>query len=349
MSNFLQLEFLMNSGKEWLIALGILIGSYIVLRIIKQVLFSSFKRLSEKTENDLDDFLLRLFGRLNGTFIFFVSLYLATRSLVVTDLVQNILDGLFTLVLVVYSVFLIQETLTYVTTKYLNKKDGEDSADPTAIKTINSFLKVVVWIIAAVMLLSNWGVNVSGLIAGLGIGGIAIAFAFQNILEDVFSSFSILIDKPFRVGDFILVGSESGTVKYVGIKTTRIETLQGEELVMSNRKLTGADLHNFGKLKRRRNLFSIGVTYETPSDKFRKVPDLVKSAIESVENVTFDRVHFRDFGDSSLDFEIVYYAESDVYAEYMDIQQAVKMAIKENLDKEEIEFAYPTRTIFNKK
>lgn len=348
MSDFLGRTFYMNSGREWLIAILILAVSFIVFRIIKSITYKVFANLAHKTKNDFDDFLLRLFGRLNNTFLFFVSLYVSTRSLYFTESIANILNGLFALVLVVYSVFLVQESITYGTTKFLNKKKDNEEADPTAIRTINGLLKIIVWIIAGIMLLSNWGVNVSGLIAGLGIGGIAIAFAFQNILEDIFSSFSILIDKPFKVGDFIMVGDESGTVKYVGIKTTRLDTLQGEELVISNRKLTTADVHNFGKLKRRRNAFTIGITYETPKDKFENIPELIRNAIEGVSGVTFNRAHFKSFGDSSLDFEIVYYAETDEYLEYMDLQQSVKFSIKESLDKEGIEFAYPTRTIFNK-
>jgi len=345
---FEQYNLWSNSGADYVTALIIFVGALIILKLFQVVVLHKLRALAKKTDTDIDDLVIGMFGRFKPPFYIAVSAYLGLQKLTLSGLVDGLINGLIVLVVVYYVVYVAQELINYGTQKIIsNKNDGEE-ADPTAVRTINSLLKMVLWVVAGIMILSNWGVNVSSLIAGLGVGGIALAFAFQNILEDVFSSFSILIDKPFKVGDFVQVGGDFGTIEKVGIKTTRIRTPQGEELVMSNRELTSARINNFGKLERRRNLFTVGATYETPSDKLRKVPSLIEEAVKGVEGVTFDRVHFKNFGDSSLDFEIVYYAETNDYARYMDLQHEVKFSIKEAFDKESIEFAYPTVTQYNK-
>ena len=182
--------------------------------------------------------------------------------------------------------------------------------------------------------------------AGLGIGGIAIAFALQNILSDIFASFSIYFDKPFKVDDFIIIGDDKGVVKKIGIKSTRIQTLQGEELVISNKELTESRVHNYKKMERRRIVFVFGVTYETPTEKVKKIPSIIKDIIEKTELADIDRVHFKEFADFSLNFEVVYYLKTSDYAEYMDTQQEINLAMKEHFEKEQIEFAYPTQTVF---
>jgi MscS family membrane protein len=179
--------------------------------------------------------------------------------------------------------------------------------------------------------------------------GVAIAFAFQNILEDLFSSFAIVFDKPFKIGDFIIVGDKLGVVEKIGIKTTRIKSLQGEEIVISNKELTSAQVRNFKKMETRRISFSFGVTYQTPTEKLKGIPKTVESIIEETDNVRFDRAHFNEFGDSALLFEVVYYVEGNDYNMYMDAQQQINLKIKESFEKDGIEMAYPTQTIFLQK
>jgi small-conductance mechanosensitive channel len=193
------------------------------------------------------------------------------------------------------------------------------------------------------------GYNVNSLIAGLGIGGIAVALAVQNILGDLFSSFTLLLDKPFQVGDYIVIGADSGTVERIGMKTTRIKSLQGEELIVPNAELTGTRIQNFKKMTKRRVVFLIGITYETPHDKIKKVNDIVASIVNKSEHAELDRVHFKEFGDFSLNFEVVFYVNSSVYAVYMDTRQEINFALKEKFDKEGISFAYPTQTLFVEK
>lgn len=199
------------------------------------------------------------------------------------------------------------------------------------------------------MILANMGYNVTSLIAGLGIGGIAIGLALQNILGDLFSSLAIYFDKPFKVGDFVIVDQYMGTVKHVGVKTTRIEALQGEEIVVSNSDLTNSRIQNFGVMQRRRIAFNFGVTYDTSAEKLKAIPGWVKKIIDDIEITEYDRSNFKGFGDSSLDFENVYYLNSGDYNEYMNTQEEINLAIVQKFEEEGVEMAFPTQTVHVKK
>ena len=204
-------------------------------------------------------------------------------------------------------------------------------------------IRVAIWAIGLVFLLDNLGFDISAVIASLGIGGVAIALASQGVLKDLFSYFSILFDRPFEIGDFIVVGDFLGTVEQVGIKTTRIKSLSGEELILANTDLTGSRIRNFKKMKQRRVMFKISVAYATPLEALKEIPSLIENIIKETENVTFDRVHFYSYGDFSLDFEIVYFVNSNDYNDYMDAQQKINFRIKQEFEKRSIEFAHTTR------
>jgi len=207
-------------------------------------------------------------------------------------------------------------------------------------------VKVIIWAIGGLLVLSNLGVNVTSLIAGLGIGGVAIALALQNILSDLFASFSIYFDKPFEVGDFIVVGANSGTVEKIGIKTTRIRALQGEEVIISNAELTKSRVQNFKKLKERRVVVRPGVLYETKHELLKEIPTLLQKAVDATEKTRFDRANLAEYGDSAIVFELVYYVLSGDYKEYMNLNEKILLAVKEAFDKKGIEFAYPTQTVY---
>ena len=181
------------------------------------------------------------------------------------------------------------------------------------IKFLGTIIKVILWVAAGALVLDNMGYKITSLIAGLGIGGVAVALALQNILGDLFSSFAIYFDKPFKIGDFIVVGEYMGTVKKIGIKTTRIQALQGEEIVIPNNELTNAKVQNFGVMEKRRIVFSLGLNYNTPFDRLKKVPNFIKEIIENQKGAEINRVHFKSFGDFSLIYEIVYYVNSHTY------------------------------------
>jgi small-conductance mechanosensitive channel len=197
--------------------------------------------------------------------------------------------------------------------------------------------------------MSVFNVDLSGIVVGLGVGGIAIALALQNILGDAFSAFLIYFDKPFEIGDFIVVGEYSGTVKKIGIRSTRVQLLQGEELVISNKELTTSSIRNFKKLKKRRVVFKFGVAPNTPVEKLRKIPQIVKEIVNGVKLAEFDRAHFSEFGDFTLNFEVVYYIKTPDYAKYMDVKQGINFGLIEAFGKENIVMPYPTQTILLEK
>ncbi|MEE8131904.1 MAG: mechanosensitive ion channel family protein [Candidatus Paceibacterota bacterium] len=352
--NLLQFQIVGNTGKDYLIALGIFVGAMIVLKIFQSVVLSRLKKAAKKTKTDLDDVLIEIVEKIRPPFYLFIALYVGLKTLLLPVLADQIIYGLFILIIVFQIIRSLQIFIDYWTEKLIRRKEeAEDSAESSqnkaTVKSISYFLKLLLWVLAVFIILSNWGINITSLIAGLGIGGLAIAFALQNILQDVFSSFSIMIDKPFKVGDFIIVDNDMGVVQKIGIKTTRIKTLQGQELVFPNRQLTDTRINNYKKMEKRRIVFSFGVLYETSTEKVKKIPEIVKDIIDKEPNAELDRVHFKEFGDFSLNFEVVYYVTVPDYGKYMDTQQSINFTLKEEFEKEGIEFAYPTQTLFVKK
>jgi small-conductance mechanosensitive channel len=221
-------------------------------------------------------------------------------------------------------------------------------AEGAASLNILRFVGVLLaWVVALMMLLTNLGIEIGPLVAGLGIGGVAIALAVQNILGDLFASLSIALDKPFKVGDFLVIGEEKGTVEQIGIKSTRLRSLSGEQIVMSNGDILKSRVRNYGLLYERRATFNIGIVYETPLEKVREVPGLIEAAIRAQEKTRFDRAHFAGFGDWALKFEAVYFVLDAEYNTYMNIQQAINLQLMDVFAKRGIEFAYPTNKQFS--
>ena len=204
----------------------------------------------------------------------------------------------------------------------------------------------MLWVMLALVALNRLGFDVTALITGLGVGGIAIALAVQNVLGDLFAALAIVIDKPFVVGDSITVDTMTGTVEHVGLKTTRLRSVNGEQLIFSNADLLKSRIRNFKRMEERRVLFLISVTYDTPPDTVERIPTMLREAVESQKQVRFDRSHFVSYGDSSLNFETVYFVTTADYLTYADINQAVNLAIYRRFAAEKIDFAYPTRTLF---
>ena len=213
---------------------------------------------------------------------------------------------------------------------------------------IGFIVSVVIWALVLLLTLDNLGVNITALVAGLGIGGIAVALALQNVLADLFASLSIALDQPFVVGDFLIIDDYLGSVEAIGIKSTRLRSLSGEQIIMANSDLLKSRVRNYGRMVQRRIVFAIGVTYDTPVEKLERIPEIIKSAITEQENTRFDRSHFQKYGDFSLDFETVYFVLSADYNKYMDIQQAINLRLFREFAKLGIEFAFPTRTIYVK-
>ena len=237
-----------------------------------------------------------------------------------------------------------EERPPYVTITEQHREE-DDPGMATAIGAMGFIATLGLWTILVLTALDSFGIEITALVASLGIGGVAVALALQNVLGDLFASLSIVLDKPFVLGDFIIVGDFMGTVEHVGLKTTRIRSLSGEQLVFSNSDLLSSRIRNYKRMNERRALFSVGVTYDTPADKLRKIPEIIRTAVEDQENTRFDRSHFKQYGPSSLDFETVYYMLVPDYNAYMDTQQAINLRIFERFAEEGLEFAFPTRTV----
>ena len=227
-----------------------------------------------------------------------------------------------------------------------SRKEREDPSAVTGYGLLLFFLRAGIWIVVLVSLMAYFQYPVAGLIGALGVGGIAVAFAVQNILGDVFSSLAIILDKPFRVGDFIVAGETIGVIEHIGVKTTRIRSLSGELVVMSNTDLLGSCIHNYKHMRERRVVFKLGVTYQTPPQKLERIPRMIEEIIGQQASARFDRAHFAEYGDFSLNFEIVYYVIGADFTLYMDTQQAINLAIYRGFQELDVEFAYPTQQLF---
>ena len=331
-----------NTVREYAISLIVFFILIFTFRLFYLLILRKLTKFAENTKTTLDDVLISILKSLKPPFYIFFAVYLAFRTLNTGIRIDKVLYAVL-IIWVVYQVILALEIFVdYV----LSKRMGDDGKAKGASDLMRIIIRITLWSIGGLMVLSNLGVNITSLIAGLGIGGVAVALALQNILGDLFSSFAIYLDKPFVVGDFIVVGDKMGVVKKIGIKTTRIQALQGEELVLSNKDLTSSIIQNFKQMQLRRVPFVVGVLYETPIEKLRKIPENIKKIIEDVEKTKFDRAHFQSFRDSSLGFEIVYFVESADYNLYMDVQQDINFKILEYFEKENIEIAYPTQTLY---
>jgi len=336
-------EFLGNALGEYVLAAIALVGIVLVLKLFQVIVIARLKSLAKKTKTEIDDMLVEMIKTIRPPLYLFVSLYISLRLLAVNEFVQRAFDVVLIIWLVYQAVIMAQLVVDYILNRSTKNVAKENK---NAIKFLGNIFKFILWVVGALIVVQNLGFNVSALVAGVGIGGIAIALALQSILGDLFSSFSIVFDKPFVVGDSIKVGGKGGTVEKIGIKTTRIRSPEGEEVIMSNTELTNAQIQNFGRLKERRVTLKFGVLYETPKEKLEKIPSIVKGIIDGVDSTRFHRAHFVNFGDSALEFQVTYHILSDDYNLYLDKQQETNFALKREFEERGIGMAYPTQTVY---
>jgi small-conductance mechanosensitive channel len=335
-----------NTVMRWTVALGVAIGVVLALRIVAGLVAAQMRRLAGATENDVDDLIANLLDRTKLLFVVIVGVWAGSHALTLGPRAEQIVRGILVLGLLLQAAFWATAFVNYGLARYEKSVEDEDPGVATAMGAVSFLARLVIWAVITLIALDTLGIDITALIAGLGVGGIAVALAVQNVLGDLFASLAIILDKPFVVGDFIIVGSEMGTVEHVGLKTTRVHSLSGEQLVISNSDLLSSRIRNFKRMDERRVVFEVGVVYGTPAAKLKRVPDIVREAIESRENARFDRSHFKSFGASSLDYETVYYMTVPDYNSYMDTQQAINLELYQRFEVEGLEFAYPTRTLF---
>jgi len=335
-----------NSLLQWLTAVAALLISVFLLRIIQHLAGRRLAAFATQSTTPWDDVLVVLISRTKLLFLIVVSIFLASLFVELPDRIQSFVSNLLIITLLIQSGIWGITIIATVLDTYRQHALEENRAAVTTINLIGLVIRIVLWSIIALLILDNLGVNVTALVAGLGIGGVAVALALQNVLGDLFASLSITFDKPFIIGDFLVVGEHMGSVENVGLKTTRVRSLSGEQLVFSNSDLLNSRIRNYGRMFERRVVFSIGVTYETPREKLRRIPEIIREAVEAQNDTRFDRSHFMKYGDYALMFETVFYVLSSDYNIYMDIQQSIYFAVHERFEQELIEFAYPTQKLF---
>jgi small-conductance mechanosensitive channel len=334
-----------NTVAAYLTALGIFIIGILLIRIFKRIVLKRLRKWAEKTETTLDDFLVRGLERTIVPLLYFLSFYLAIKSLNLDKRVEKYFDIGSIIIFTFFFLRTFSSVITYSLKTFVRKRGG-DVQKQKQLKGISTVISVIIWTLGFVFVLDNLGFKVSAVIAGLGIGGIAIALAAQAILGDLFSYFVILFDRPFEIGDFITVADKSGTIEHIGIKTTRIRSLSGEQLIFANTDLTNSRVHNFKRLEKRRVVFKLGVVYQTSAEHLKEIPEFVKNIIMNEPKAEFDRGHFASFGDHSLIFEFVYFILDQEYVQYMETQQKINIRIYEEFEKRGIHFAYPTQTVY---
>lgn len=332
-----------NSIIAYLTAFVVMLVIWIAFLLLQRIVIVRIKAWTRHTVSDIDDALVGMIQNIPTWVVVFASFSFATKTLALPPFILSTLNTLALIAIAYALVRSIQHIIDYLVKRQVRKE--EDAGAEAAWGYVAMLAKIALWVLAALVVLATMGFNVTSILAGLGVVGVAVGFALQKILSDLFSSFAIYFDKPFQVGDLITVGEHSGTVERIGIKTTRLRTLQGEELVVSNEEMTSARVQNFRKLAERRVEFHFGILYETPFKKVQKVPAMVEEIISSIDTVRFDRVHFAALGDSALDFEVVYHVLSKSYIAKMNAQHTINMALMERFSKEKIGFAYPTHTV----
>lgn len=347
MEELLAKTYFNNTVKDFLIAAGIIGGGLIVLALVRRILLKRMYAWAEQTTTTLDDAIVKAIERFGLPMMNFIVIYWGLSFLTFTERGAHLLEVATGAIVTFFIVRLISASIQLILQRHISKQEG-GTEKLKQLGGIMLIVNIIIWMLGGLALFDNLGYDVTTIIAGLGIGGIAIALAAQNILGDLFNYFVIFFDRPFEIGDFIIVDDKKGTVEYIGIKTTRLKALSGEQLILSNSDLTQSRLHNYKRLQSRRIVFSFGVLHETTLQQLEEIPVIIKSIIGELPVAQFDRAHFFSYGNFSLNFEVVYYVNNPEYSVYMDVQQKINLRMYAEFAKRGIQFAYPTQRVISR-
>lgn len=339
-------EILGNTLRNWLIGGALAAAVWLVLYALKHFLGRRLTTIAERSATDFDDVAAELIRKTRWYFILALAIRAGSVALTLpAGVVRGI--GQFAAIAVLLQLAVWGNAIiAFWVRKWGRKRSGADGTGASTLGAITALARGILWAVIAILALRNvLDYDITALLTGLGIGGIAIALAVQNILGDLFAALSIVLDKPFEVGDAIAVDTFSGTVEHVGLKTTRIRALTGEQVIISNADLLKSRVRNLKRQNERRAVLTLGVTYDTSPDTVAGIPGLLRAAVEAQPQTRFDRAHFVGFADSALNFELVYFLRSADYHLYMDTQQAVNLNILRVLNERGVRFAVPTSTI----
>ncbi len=346
---FLEKVYMGNTLQSWLIAVIILAAVFAALKFAQRTAVHKLSKKAAETENQLDDLLVSMLRQTKFLVLIVVSVYAASWAVTIKPSAAALWQKTVVLIMILQGGLWASVAVTFGLNRVMQKRMDQDASSATTITFLGFIARFVLWIIVFLLVLDNLGVNITGLVAGLGIGGIAVALAVQNILGDLLASLSIVLDKPFVIGDSIVVDSFSGTVEHIGLKTTRIRSISGEQLVFSNNDLLKSRIQNYKRMQERRVVFGFGVTYQTPLEKLPLINRIIREIIAAQPNSRFERVHFKEYGDSALNYEVVYFVMTPEYGIFMDVQETINLEIFRRFQEEGIEFAYPTRTVLIQK
>lgn len=345
MKDFLSTLLFGNSIERWLIALGIALLVFFGLLLIRRVIRTKLQKIATKNKLKIDDFLANLISSVKIWFFVFIALAVGLLFINLPESWNNSIKIALTIGFSLQIASWANASTDFFVRQQIGKAANGSKA--TIYNAARIFAKILIWVFAILVIMDSIpGVDVTSLVAGLGIGGIAIGLGVQSILEDLFASVSITVDQPFVIGDFIEVNGKTGIVEHIGIKSTRLRALTGEQIVMGNAAITSNEIRNFQKLEQRRVSITVGVAYETPYEKLEKIPVMIKAIVNTLDSVRFDRVHFDSMESSSLDFLLVYYVESSDYLVHMNVKQTINFAIIKQFGEAGIEIAYPTQTLY---
>ncbi|HEY6641638.1 mechanosensitive ion channel family protein [Povalibacter sp.] len=343
---FLDQSYYGNSVWQWILAASVMIGVLLITLLTRRVIRGRYKTLAATPQIELLELPLKVASNTGALFLFIASLYAGFSLLTLPEKPAKLLLTALT----ISAFWQVGVWVSTAVTSWLSRKQQQamanDRAAAGSFGIIGFVARALIWVIVLLLTLDNLGVNITALVAGLGIGGIAVALAVQNVLGDLLASLSITLDRPFVVGDAIAVGDFNGTVEQIGIKSVRLRSVNGEQIVMSNADLLSSRVRNFGRMRERRIAFTVAVALDSPPEKLKSIPAALRAIVESEKNTRFDRAHFSRIGAGSLDFETVYYVTTADYGVYMDIQQDINLRVIEMLDKEGLELAVPVQRVW---
>lgn len=346
LASLLAREIFRNTVESYIYAAVLFAAALAVIYLLRRLIFARLKELAGRTDTDLDDMAVELVNMVRPLEYGLIALYLSVRHLNRAPGLDKAFKLALLTVFTYRGITLCQRLLNYWINKIVAQRGLSETAQKSVVRSTQVILRALIWAAAALFVLDNMGVNVSAVLTGLGIGGVAVALAAQAILGDLFNFFVILLDKPFNIGDFVVSDSVSGTIEHIGLKSTRIRSISGEMVVVSNSNLLSSRIRNYKDLDKRRVVFKTGVVYRTAPEKLRRIPALIQAAVQCRPGAEFERSHLYNTGDSSIDFETVYYIAGGDYKLYMDTQEQVLLGVLESFAREGIAFAYPTQTLF---
>lgn len=334
-----------NSVHDWALALGLALSINVIIGLTRWIILKYLSKAANPSQAGVNSAIVAMVRRTKQLLVFGVTLLIGTRYLELPDKLDHLFIHIATVAAFLQLGLWLNAVLTFWVNRYRYNNLSTDAGANTSLAALTFVAKLLLWVILTLVALANLGVNVSAMVAGLGVGGIAIALAVQNILGDLLASLSIVIDKPFVIGDAITIDTYSGTVEHVGLKTTRLRSSTGEQIIIANGDLLKTRIRNYKRMEERRITFGFGVVYEISPELLESIPGMVKAIVESIPRMRFERASFRGFGASSLDFEVVFWALNPNFMESVDAQQRINLAIFKQFKEAGIAFAYPTQTL----